>query len=256
MFFAIKKGLINNYSSPSLQGKNAESLPHRLFYRAEMKIMRLITTLNILLLFCICTNASADIILDTGATPGLAGYSLHSGQWLAAEFSIDKDMVITDVEGWLNGDFNSIGKTFTTAIYTIGSTGPGLEIYSAQVSMDGSAQGWSGPTGMSWHLEAASYWATFEVREGDNLEGFLMPWEAPYPANNYAYYNPDRGWRLNPGLDTGVLIQGTIAPVPEPATIFLFGIGLAGLAGSRLGKLSVTLNKYLENSKVNFHLTG
>ncbi len=201
-----------------------------------MKIMRFIATLNILLLFCICTGASADIILDTGATPGLAGYGLFSRQWLAAEFSIDEDMVITDVEGWLNGDFNSIGKTFTTAVYTIGSTGPDLEIYSTQVSVDRSAQGWSGATGISWHLEAASYWATFEVREGDNLEGFLMPWDASYPANNYAYYNPDRGWRLDPGLDTGVLIQGTIAPVPEPATIFLFGIGLAGLAGSRLRK--------------------
>lgn len=201
-----------------------------------MKIMRFITTLNVLLLFCICTSASADIILDTGATPGLAGSSLHSRQWLATEFSIDEDTVITDVEGWLNGDFNSSGKTFTTAIYTIGSTGPDLEIYSAQVSADGSTQGWYGATGMSWYLEAASYWAAFEVREGDNLEGFLMPWDASYPADNYAFFNPDRGWRLDPGLNAGVLIQGTIAPVPEPATIFLFGIGLAGLAGSRLRK--------------------
>ena len=109
-----------------------------------MKTMRLITSLNILLLFCICTGASADIILDTGATPGLAGYSLHSRQWLAAEFSIDEDIVITDVEGWLNGDFDSSCKIFTTAIYTIGPTGPGLEIYSAQISVNGSAQGWSG----------------------------------------------------------------------------------------------------------------
>lgn len=183
--------------------------------------------------------ASAGTIVDTGANDNGASWSMSSWQWLAGQFSLSQAYTITDMEGYLWGSSNQYvrGNQLTVAVYNNDNgTVPGTELFSKQFSV-GDATGWYGASGLNWSLDAGNYWASFEVRGGDNYDGSLTG-SALNPLGTEAYYNGNDGnWYAANTLNLAIRISGDAgAPVPEPATMLLMGTGLAGLIGARRKK--------------------
>ena len=188
------------------------------------------------------TAQSAPItIVDTGyplvATAGVGLYhnSLHF-QFLAGQFRVESPVTVTSAEGWIGtGD----GGRLDVGIHSdIGL--PGDLLYSETVNVL-AWQGfdWRGPTGVNWFLPAGTYWISFIPQSTPDqwFGGMLVP--APFPLAHDAYWDSvnfgSGGVEWIPAhLDLGVRILGKSAePVPEPASLLLFGSGLVGLRAWR-----------------------
>lgn len=195
--------------------------------------------------------AQGDVIVDTGAGIGGSGkepalYSGQSAQWLAAEFSLDQNYWITDIHGWLYNNGNT-GHNFTITVYGDGGEIPDTNnlLYSNSATItgtDGQAN-WEGyhiSYGNGLELSQGTYWVSFEIRPINYFDPYngYMPADSPNPLGNEAFLATGNGsWIEYDPLNIGVQILGdpiAPAPVPEPATMLLFGTGIVGLAGSRL----------------------
>ena len=188
-------------------------------------LKKMLTTLALTLSYSIGSNAA--VIVDTGPGPSSqGGWSLYSGQWLAAEFTLDQQFTLTDVKGWIGGDVG----TATVAIYTDGGSIPGSELFSSGFSAVSAGGDWSGASGQTWLLGPGIYWVAFEVRDGDNFDGWMSQ-PVSSPLSDYAFTSVDN-WINNDGMDFGVQISG-VASVPVPAAAWLSGSALLGLVGVR-----------------------
>ncbi len=176
--------------------------------------------------------APAATIVDTGAGyPGLAGYTLASGQWAAGKFELPAAYTITDVFGWV---YVVSGSTGTVTIYDDAGTKPGSEIFSTPFDTvpDVSSAGWAGASGLGWALGPGSYWVAYEVRTGQDFLGTMPALTAGTPLSEYVL-GKSPTWVSYP-VNAGVRILGTSAtPVPEPTTFGLVAAGLAAVAGLR-----------------------
>ncbi len=108
---------------------------------------------------------------------------------------------------------------------------------SSNNDLDGADANWHWVTGEAWDY---TNWSSTEPNNGRWLPGQYED----YLSMTRAWFNPGY-WSdsINSALHTGNMSEAYIieyepghAPVPEPATILLFGAGLAGLVGSRARK--------------------
>ena len=167
--------------------------------------------------------ATATMIVDTGTpTGGSGGWSLSSGQWLAAKFTAPT-ATLTDLTAFTEGS-----GSLHVALYTAPGNIPGTELFSAATSA--TATGFNGVHGVSCTVAAGDYFVAFEVRAGDTFVSDT-PNPSPSPLAVEAFTN--RGHYINyDPLNIGVRIDVGASAVPEPASwaLLITGFGLSGVA--------------------------
>jgi hypothetical protein len=168
------------------------------------------------------TNGGYTLLNDT-AIPGFPAQSI------AARFTVDQDLVITSIKGWV-GRFSPGPSTYHITLYTDGPGPnhwvPGAKLYTVGLSDGGPGNGYIGTDNLNWAVTAGTYWVGFEVLSTDTLFGF-MPYFVPKPLQEAigrpGAYNPAPG---APG--SAFQIAGS---VPEPGTwaLMILGFGAAGV---------------------------
>lgn len=179
------------------------------------------------------SNASAVYIVDTGAGTASPLASLNRTQFLAGQFMTLQDWRIESVEGFID---TSHTGTLTAVIYDDSIGSPGTELFSKEFTVNALSSGaWEGALGLDWLLPAGTYWAAFEVRASQADTGFngAMPQGAPNPLSKYgaAAAGNNFVWTTGSSASRGYRIAASA--VPEPSTIVLMSLGLAGLGFTR-----------------------
>ncbi len=206
--------------------------------------------------FLITTSAHAFFLVDTGEPINATGWNIQNPSAVpgvengsAARFTTLNPVIINSVGAWFGSNPGIPGSgsgTLTIALYDdTGAQIPGnTELFAdaINVSTASGVSTFNNLTGLSWNINAGTYWIAVEGRLGDTFFGriagdFNGPGtNIPSPLANEAQFFGGTYFEYD-DYNIGYRIEATdnspSAAIPEPATMTLLGSSLLGLAGIR-----------------------
>lgn len=213
--------------------------------------MRRLSTILFACLFMVITasQSHATLIVDTG-TPDPVLYGVGGVNEFAGLVSIPDTLTISRIEGFFQQDAQEATVDLyiysETAInpdysvpYNTYPAGAGQLLGSFSVPAGNGSYNWFG-LDTSLSLVSGEYWVSFggNVYMGMYAPNPLAAYAVKYVANQsvglqwYPYYAVADGIRQGWGVRV-YGENGGAAPVAEPTTVLLLGLGLMGLAGVR-----------------------
>lgn len=194
-------------------------------------------------------QAQAVYVVDTGTPVGPRQWSLYNEttligayQSLAGQFALSEMYTLNSLEGYLRTNVGVVAGPIDAVLYgdAAGNINTSDELFRQSFLIPAQIGGvtdiWTGVFGIDQDLGAGTYWLAFEVQDGS--VGSSMLEGAPSPLSKYAFSNSATFGYEEFALGFGARIDADANnqdshAVPEPVSMALFGIGLAGVAVRR-----------------------
>ncbi len=180
-------------------------------------------------------------LLDTGEpTTYLISYDLNLDRpAISIEFTNSETWQIGSIAGFFTA--SGVDSYLQATIWKDNGNIPGdVLLQSDPTAISGF--GWLGVSNLNWELLPGTWWFGFTYFDGGTTDwwsnSIQFPHNPVWEAQYYKKTDGSFGWISRENIYNFPLrIDGEGgAPVPEPATLLLFSLGLAGFAGSRMKK--------------------